>query len=156
MGCGCFFAKGSAESHSQARQAQRCRAVRHRTRGRAGWRYAYPAYGVLSQAHTSQARPAQRRRAGHLWRYTRLVPDGATLIRPTGASHRLIPRRPGKRSVAGQDTSGAIPVLCRMAPRLSGLRGPLTGSYLVGPVSTAPPGDDSGYGAAFMPGGGCA
>ncbi len=37
---------------------------------------------------------------------------------------------------------------------LPGLEGPLTGSYLVGPVSTAPPGDDSGYGAAFMPGGG--
>ncbi|VAS65684.1 Uncharacterised protein [Klebsiella quasipneumoniae] len=103
MGCGCFFAKGSAESHSQARQAQ-------------------------------------RRRAGHLWRHTRLVPDGATLIRPTGSSHRLIPRRPGKRSAAGQDTSGAIPVLCRMALRLSGLRGPLTGSYLVGPASAAPPG----------------
>ncbi len=39
---------------------------------------------------------------------------------------------------------------------LPGLRGPLTGSYLVGPVSAAPPGDDSGHGAAFMPGGGCA
>ncbi|CDN03547.1 hypothetical protein KPSB59_4060041 [Klebsiella quasipneumoniae subsp. quasipneumoniae] len=65
MGCGCFLAKGSAESHFLARQAQRCRAVRHRTRGRAGWRYAYPVYGVLSQAHTSQARQAQRRRAGH-------------------------------------------------------------------------------------------
>ena len=39
---------------------------------------------------------------------------------------------------------------------LPGLQGPLTGSYLVGPASTAPPGDDSGHGAAFMPGGGCA
>ena len=39
---------------------------------------------------------------------------------------------------------------------LPGLEGPLTGSYLVGPASTAPPGDDSGHGAAFMPGGGCA
>ena len=39
---------------------------------------------------------------------------------------------------------------------LPGLQGPLTGSYLVGPVSAAPPGDDSRHGAAFMPGGGCA
>ncbi len=39
---------------------------------------------------------------------------------------------------------------------LPGLRGPLTGSYLVGPVSAAPPGDDSGHGAVFMPGGGYA
>ncbi len=39
---------------------------------------------------------------------------------------------------------------------LPGLRGPLTGSYLVGPVSAAPPGDDSRHRAVFMPGGGCA
>ncbi|MBO2025324.1 hypothetical protein J4733_00985 [Klebsiella pneumoniae] len=30
--------------------------------------------------------------------------------------------RPGKRSAAGEDTTGAIPPLCRMALRLSGLR----------------------------------
>ncbi len=37
---------------------------------------------------------------------------------------------------------------------LPGPRGPLTGSYLVGPVSAAPSGDDSRHGAVFMPGGG--
>ncbi len=39
---------------------------------------------------------------------------------------------------------------------LPGLRGPLTGIYLAGPASAAPPGDDSGHGAVFMPGGGYA
>ncbi|ESA96100.1 hypothetical protein HMPREF1619_05763, partial [Klebsiella pneumoniae 909957] len=37
------------------------------------------------------------------------MPDGATLIRPTGASRKPLYPRPGKRSAAGQDTSGAIP-----------------------------------------------
>ncbi len=54
-------------------------------------------------------------------------------------------------------TAGTEPLLCRVAAgALPGLQGPLTGSYLVGPASAAPPGDDSGYGAAFMPGGGYA
>ncbi len=140
MGCGCFFAKGSAESHSQARQAQRCRAVRHRTRGRAGWRYAYPAYGVLSQAQTSQARPAQRHRAGHLWRHTRLVPGGGwrltrpTLLRPvvnlftivaetagadglkiaeTFPEGRGSPHGCGLRAVFCMDAASARPEACR-------------------------------------------
>ncbi len=38
------------------------------------------------------------------------VPDGATLIRPTGSSHWLIPRRPGKRSATGQDTANTVAV----------------------------------------------
>ena len=37
-------------------------------------------------------------------------PDGATLIRPTGASHKLLYPRPGKRSAAGQDTADTVPV----------------------------------------------
>ena len=103
MRCECFLAKGSAESHSQARQAQRRRAVWHRTRGRAGWRYAYPAYGVLHRL--IPPRPGKRSAAGQDTANTVAVfmQDGATLIRPTGSSHRLIPPRPGQRSATGQD-----------------------------------------------------
>ncbi len=56
---------------------------------------------------------------------------------------------PGPASAAPPGSQAPYPWLCRMALRLSGLRGPLTGSYLVGPASAAPPGDDSGYGAVL-------
>ncbi|MCS5967912.1 hypothetical protein LNP26_08030 [Klebsiella variicola subsp. variicola] len=47
---------GDPQAHiSQARPAQRRRAghLRHHTRLCAGWRYAYPAYGILPQAYTT-------------------------------------------------------------------------------------------------------
>ena len=56
---------------------------------------------------------------------------------------------PGPASAALPGSQAPYPWPCRMALRLSGLRGPLTGSYLPGPVSAAPPGDDSGYGAVL-------
>ncbi|WP_251336551.1 hypothetical protein, partial [Klebsiella pneumoniae] len=63
--------------------------------------------------------------------------------------------RPGKRSAAGQDTSGTIPVFVPDGGfALSGLRDPPVSAYTVGPASAAPPGDDRRHGAAFMPGGG--
>ncbi|GKM35542.1 hypothetical protein NUKP66_23580 [Klebsiella variicola] len=40
---------------------------------------------------------------------TRLVPDGATLIRPTASSREPLYLRPGKRNAAGQGIPGAIP-----------------------------------------------
>ncbi|MCK8441313.1 hypothetical protein LUR34_12175, partial [Klebsiella pneumoniae subsp. pneumoniae] len=51
------------------------------------------------------------------------VPDGATLIRPTGSSRKVLYPRPGKRSAAGQGTSGAIPAFVPDGGfALSGLR----------------------------------
>ncbi len=104
MRCECFLAKGSAESHSQARQAQRRRAVRHRTRGRAGWRLRLTRPTGPSH-RLKPPRPGKRSAAGQDTANTVAVfmQDGATLIRPTGASHRLIPPRPGQRSATGQD-----------------------------------------------------
>ena len=55
-------------------------------------------------------RQAQRRREGTSGAIPAFVPDGATLIRPTGASHKLLYPRPGKRSAAGQDTADTVPV----------------------------------------------
>ncbi|ENY2002201.1 TPA: hypothetical protein ACLFZN_005633, partial [Klebsiella pneumoniae] len=76
--------------------------------------------------------------------------------RPTGGSRKPLYRRPGKRSAAGQDTSGAIPAFVPDGGTnaLSGLRHPPVSPYTVGPASAAPPGDDHRHGAAFMPGGG--
>ncbi|MBD3702284.1 hypothetical protein IE986_15555 [Klebsiella pneumoniae] len=58
-----------------------------------------------------EARQAQRRRAGHLRRHTRLCAGWRLrLIRPTGGSRKPLYRRPGKRSAAGQDTADTVPV----------------------------------------------
>ncbi|MDN2635496.1 hypothetical protein OB910_23435, partial [Klebsiella pneumoniae] len=49
--------------------------------------------------------------------------------------------RPGKRSAAGQDTSGAIPAFVPDGGfALSGLREDPVSPYTVGPASAAPPG----------------
>ncbi|UDD39877.1 hypothetical protein KU660_22275 [Klebsiella africana] len=49
--------------------------------------------------------------------------------------------RPGKRSAAGEDTSGAIPAFVPDGGfALSGLRHPPVSPYTVGPASAAPPG----------------
>ena len=63
---------------------------------------------------------------------------------------------PGPASAAPPGSQAPYPWLCRMALRLSGLRGPLTGSYLVGPVSAAPPGDERWHATSFVPDGGFA
>ncbi|EJR0213537.1 hypothetical protein N0P57_004910, partial [Klebsiella pneumoniae] len=69
------------------------------------------------------------------------VPDGATLIRPTGSSRKVLYPRPGKRSAAGQGTSGAIPAFVPDGGfALSGLREDPVSPYTVGPASAAPPG----------------
>ncbi|KXA22549.1 hypothetical protein HMPREF3197_04075 [Klebsiella pneumoniae] len=57
----------------------------------------YPAYRVLSQAQTSQARAS----AAPPGKISGTVPvispgGGCRLARPTGSSHRLIPRRPAQ------------------------------------------------------------
>ncbi|HFN1270837.1 TPA: hypothetical protein MBF86_005888, partial [Klebsiella pneumoniae] len=71
------------------------------------------------------------------------------------APRRPIYPRPGKRSTAGEDTSGAIPAFVPDGGfALSGLRDPPVSPYTVDPASAAPPGDDHRHGAAFMPGGG--
>ncbi|MCF1862874.1 hypothetical protein, partial [Klebsiella pneumoniae] len=84
------------------------------------------------------------------------VPDGATLIRPTASSRKLLYPRPGKRSAAGEDTADTVAIFVPDGGTnaLSGLRHPPVSSYTVGPASAAPPGDDHRHGAAFMPGGG--
>ncbi|VGF24167.1 Uncharacterised protein [Klebsiella pneumoniae] len=94
------------------------------------------------QAHIPQARQAQRRRAGHLRRHTCLCAGWRLrLIRPTGGSRKPLYRRPGKRSAAGQDTSGAIPAFVPDGGfALSGLREDPVSPYTVGPASAAPPG----------------
>ncbi len=75
-------------------------------------------------------RQAQRRREGTSGAIPAFVPDGATLIRPTGASRKLLYPRPGKRSAAGQDTSGAIPAFVPDGGfALSGLRHPSVSLY---------------------------
>ncbi len=61
---------------------------------------------------------------------------------------------PGPASAASPGSLAPYPWPCRMALRLSGLRGPLTGSYLPGPVSAAPPGKISGSIPVMLPGGG--
>ncbi|WP_221889603.1 hypothetical protein, partial [Klebsiella pneumoniae] len=86
------------------------------------------------QAHIPQARQAQRRRAGTSGAIPAFMPDGATLIRPTGASRKPIYPRPGKRSAAGEDTTGAIPAFVPDGGfALSGLREPPVSPYTVGP-----------------------
>ncbi len=93
------------------------------------------------QAHIPQARQAQRRRAGHLRRHTRLCAGWRLrLIRPTASSRKPLYRRPGKRSAAGEEPPAPYPPLCRMALRLSGLRAPPVSPYTPGPASAAPPG----------------
>ncbi len=81
--------------------------------------------------------PGKRRVAGQSGTVPVAVPDGATLIRPTGSSHRLKPPRPGKRSAAGQDTANTVAVFMqdgatlirptgsshRLIPRRPGKRG---------------------------------
>ncbi|SLT61794.1 Uncharacterised protein [Klebsiella quasipneumoniae] len=65
--------------------------------------------------------------------------------------------RPGKRRRA--KTAGAEPLVCRVALRLPGLQRHLPIRRLLntpGPASAAPPGKDSGRGAACVPGGGYA
>ncbi|MBZ4312833.1 hypothetical protein LAN17_25020, partial [Mycobacterium tuberculosis] len=64
------------------------------------------------------------------------VPDGATLIRPTGASRKLLYPRPGKRSAAGEGTTGAILAFVPDGGiALSGLREDPVSTYTVGPAS---------------------
>jgi len=75
-------------------------------------------------------RQAQRRREGTSGAIPAFVPDGATLIRPTGASHKLLYPRPGKRSAAGQDTADTVPVFVPDGGyALSGLRHPPVSLY---------------------------
>ncbi len=128
------------------------------TRISAGWRFAYPAYKViyLSEGYSTpqvrQAPPGKDSRRG-----AACVPGGATLTRPTtpftyqkAAQHP----RPGKRRRAR--TAGAVPLVCRVALRLTGLQSHLPIRRLLnipGPASAAPPGKDSGRGAASVPGG---
>ncbi|EIW8700054.1 hypothetical protein BOR82_20885 [Klebsiella pneumoniae] len=100
--------------------------------------------GPLTRSHpvgpVSEAPPGDTIRHGAAF-----MPGGGwRLTRPTGASHRLTPRRPGKRSATGR---------CHQAQSRF-IAGALTGSHPVGPVSAAPPGDTIRHGAAFMPGGG--
>ncbi len=72
--------------------------IRHGTCNFAGWRLSpCPAYRVLLQAHTSQARAS----AAPPGKISGTVPvispgGGCRLARPTGSSHRLIPRRPAQ------------------------------------------------------------
>ncbi len=64
----------------------------------AGWRLSpYPAYRVLSQAQTSQAR-ASAAPPGKISDTVSVISPGGgcRLTRPTGSSHRLIPRRPAQ------------------------------------------------------------
>ncbi|WP_368757452.1 hypothetical protein, partial [Klebsiella pneumoniae] len=60
----------------------------------------------------------------------------------------------GKRSAAGQDTSGAIPAFVPDGATLIRPTGSSRKPIYPGPASAAPPGDDHRHGAAFMPGGG--
>ncbi|MEC6148413.1 hypothetical protein, partial [Klebsiella pneumoniae] len=66
-------------------------------------------------------------------------------LRATGVFSRNAPRnptpRPGKRSAAGEDTTGAIPAFVPDGGfALSGLREDPVSPYTVGPASAAPPG----------------
>ncbi|CAM6327295.1 Uncharacterised protein [Klebsiella quasipneumoniae] len=70
----------------------------------------YPAYRILSQAYTSQARQAQRRCAIYRRRTRHYAGWRLRLTRPTGSSRKLTPRRPGKRCAAGQSI-GVIPAI---------------------------------------------
>ena len=83
------------------------------------------------QAHIPQARQAQHRRGGYLRRHTRLCAGWRLrLIRPTGSSRKPLYTRPGKRSAAGEDTSGAIPAFVPDGGcALSGLRHPSVSLY---------------------------
>ena len=70
----------------------------------------YPAYRILSQAYTSQARQAQRRCAIYRRRTRHYAGWRLRLTRPTGSSRKLTLRRPGKRSAAAQSI-GAVPAI---------------------------------------------
>ncbi|HFN5955428.1 TPA: hypothetical protein ACHFOO_005404, partial [Klebsiella pneumoniae] len=61
------------------------------------------------------------------------VPDGATLIRPTGSSRKPLYPRPGKRSAAGEDTADTVAIFVPDGGTnaLSGLRHPPVSSYTV-------------------------
>ncbi|MBD3703249.1 hypothetical protein IE985_11435 [Klebsiella pneumoniae] len=82
------------------------------------------------QAHIPQARQAQRRRGGHPRGHTHLfVLDGATLIRPTGSSRKVLYPRPGSVAPPGRAPPAPYPPLCWMAaspyPAYGGSRKPL-------------------------------
>ncbi len=101
-GGGCRLARPTGASHRLIPVGPRKRSAR---RARYQTRYLYrrvaatpcPAYRGLSQAHTSQARAS----AAPPGKISGTVPvispgGGCRLTRPTGSSHRLIPRRPAQ------------------------------------------------------------
>ncbi len=114
------------------------------------------------QKATQHPRPGKRRAAGQGQRARSRLCAGwrLRLTRPTtpftyqkATQHP----RPGKRRRA--KTAGAEPLVCRVALRLPGLQNHLPIRRLLntpGPASAAPPGKDSGRGAACVPGGGYA
>ncbi len=110
--------------------------IRHGTCNFAGWRLSpCPAYRVLSQAHTSQARAG----AAPPGKISGTVPvispgGGCRLTRPTESSHRLIPRRPAQAQRPPGKISDTVPVISPGGGyALPGLQSPLTGSNLSGP-----------------------
>ncbi len=124
----------------------------------AGGRFAYPADNAIylsegySTPQTRQAPPGKDSRRG-----AACVPGGASLTRPTKSStYQKVTQHPrsGKRRRARQ--AGAEPRLCRVALRLPGLHRHLPLRRLLptpDPARAAPPGKDSGRGAASVPGG---
>ncbi len=100
----------------------------------------------------SAAPPGKRSRRG-----AACVPGGASLTRPTKSfTYQKVTQHPrsGKRRRARK--AGAEPLLCRVALRLPGLQRHLPIRRLLNtpdPASAAPPGKDSGRGAACVPGG---
>ena len=87
--------------------------IRHGICNSAGWRLSpYPAYRVLSQAQTSQAR-ASAAPAGQDIRHgsCNFAERRLRLARPTGASHRLKPRRPAQAQRPPGKISGTVPVI---------------------------------------------
>ncbi|HHL3937370.1 TPA: hypothetical protein ACQ7HG_004269, partial [Klebsiella pneumoniae] len=59
----------------------------------------------------SHSRPGKRSAAGEdtSGAIPAFVPDGATLIRPTASSRKLLYPRPGKRSAAGEEPPALYP-----------------------------------------------
>ncbi|SAL90019.1 conserved hypothetical protein [Klebsiella pneumoniae] len=110
--------------------------IRHGSCNFAGWRLSpYPAYRVLPQAHTSQARAS----AAPPGKISDTVPvispgGGCRLTRPTGSSHRLIPVGPRKRSAAGQDIRHGT---CNFAGWRLRLARPTESSYRLKPLRPA-------------------
>ncbi len=74
------------------------------------------------------------------------------LARPTGASHRLIPRRPAQAQRPPGKISDTVPVSPGGGYALSGLQGPLTGSYPVGPRKRNAAGQDIRHGTCNFAG----